>query len=120
MAVSMAERPDPAMPRRTTGRAGLPRRRSPDAGGASGRRSTTDHSEPRTSRETHRSRPGKVPASLTAVEGSFETVAVASPSRRAGSGLILVTIVVGVAVAIAAGIGLVAVTLGHMLDSAIG
>lgn len=118
VAVSVAERPDPATPRRAIrGRPG-PTTPSHHHGAVS----RPDRPPPTEGRDARRHRPrrGPVPASLTAIEGSYAAVAGASPMRRAVSAALLVTIVVVVAIAIAGGIGLIAVAVGHTLDSAIG
>src|SRR5690606_24538656 len=102
-------RPDPATPRHAN-RGAVRSERQGDDGRSSAR--------VRASGRRHRR--GSIPPRQIAVEGSFAAVALASPTRRVVSGLTIVAIAVAIAVTIAAGCGLVAVAVGHMLDSAIG
>lgn len=109
VAVSAAERNDPATPRVGTRRGDSPRRAKRS------RRSTAQGSDGRRRRGI-----GDVPRGYTAVEGSFAAVAMASPGRRAMSLAAIVAISAAVAVAIAASIGLSAAAVWRVLDSAIG
>lgn len=125
-AVSAAERTDPATPRPRTRRGD---QQHPTEDGDHPDDAPLDYPamavaeaprrtpNPELPRRTQR---GQTPRSRTAVEGSFEAVAVASVGRRVVSLVILAAVTVGLAVVIAGSIGLSAAAVARIVDSAIG